>query len=62
MAEHAASAKDVEHGVEGKRGVVKPFSSAGVTEKLEGLGGVTVAEADAFQDLVDYVVGEENAA
>lgn len=53
MVEHAASSEDVEHGVEGKRGVVEPFSATRVLEKFEGLRGVTVAEANPFENLVD---------
>lgn len=56
MVEHAASAENVEHGVEGKRGVEEPFSAASVAVEFEGLGGVGVAETDPFEDLVDEFV------
>ena len=62
MVEHAASAEDVEHGVEGEGGVVEPFSSSGVSEELKGLQGVGVAEPDPLEDTVDEVVGEEDPA
>lgn len=56
MIEHATSTENVEHSVEGKRGVVETFSSAGVMEELEGLSGVSMAEADPLEDLVDQFV------
>lgn len=33
--------------------MVKPFSSSGVMEELEGLRGVCMAKANPFEDLVD---------
>jgi len=62
VTKHAASTENVEHGIEGKRSVVKPFPSSGVTEKLKGLGGVPVAEANPLENLIDQFIGEENTA
>lgn len=53
MVKHAASTEDVEHCVEGECGVVEAFSASSVIEKLEGLGRVSVAETNPFEDLVD---------